>query len=302
MKTFLKRFGFIFIVVVVLSTLISAGSLWSLSRSSFYKPSFLVNDIKDKSFDYIILGASTGLITLNTNVIDSIADTNGLNLAMDDSGLATHYLMLQHFLAQGKTTSYCILAPSNTSYDQKINQFSNNDYRFLPFIANDYVYEHYGQFDGAPAHLLKQSRWLPMLGVSYYNIELFYPSLVSLYQPKKRNRFDAKGNYSYPARIIDDAPIISRDTFDVDFSNLYMAAIKNLCDQHGIQLICYLTPMQRTRVKVVNANYLVINHSDLLSNTRYFFDGIHVNSLGREASSILFAKQFETLKNQQSKQ
>lgn len=296
MKAFLKRVGFILVLVVGLSTLISAGNLWALRCSSFYKPSFLVNDIKEKNFDYIILGASTGLTTLNTTIIDSIAHINGLNLSMDDTTLSTHYLMLQHFLAEGKTTSYCILAPSNTSYDLKLDRLSDNAYRFLPYVQRDYVYEHYGQFDSPPAHVLKQSKWLPMQGVSYYNTELFYPSLVSLFNPKKRNRFDAKGNYTYPAKTIDDTRIVSRDTFDVDFSNPYMKAIKALCDRHGIQLICYLSPMERRSVNVVNMDYKSINHSANLTNTRYFFDGIHVNTLGREASSIAFANQFIELK------
>lgn len=296
MNAFLKNVGVILIVVIGLATLLSAASLWALRSSSLYKPSFLVTTVKDDSFDYIILGASTGLTTLNTKVIDSMTNTKGLNLCIEDSSLATHYLMLQHFLAEGKTTSYCILAPSNTSYDLKVNTLSDNAYQFLPYIQRDYVYEHYGQYDSAPAHLLKQSKWLPMLGVSYYNTELFYPSLVSLFNPKKRNRFDTKGNYVYPVKNMVDAPIVYHESFEVDFSNPYMKAIKTLCDRQGIQLICYFTPMKRRSVNVVAMDYTFINHSAILVNEQYFFDGIHVNAAGREASSIAFAKQFIELK------
>jgi hypothetical protein len=299
MKVFLKKVAIILIVVIGFSTLISAGSLWTLRKSSFYKPSFLVNDVKDNSFDYIILGASTGLTTLNTHVIDSIANTQGLNLSMDDTALSTHYLMLEHFIAEGKTTSYCILAPSNTSYDLKVNRLSDNDYRFLPYIGRAYVYDHYNQYKTKEARFLGYSEFLPVLGVSYYNTELFYPSISSLLKPKKRNRFDTKGNYTYPAKNTEDHPIRDRDTFDVDFSNAYMKAIKTLCERNGIQLICYFTPMGKRYAKVVNTDYMVINHSGTLTNKRYFFDGIHVNSLGREASSRAFAKQFIELKKDQ---
>ena len=296
MKLFLKNVVIILIAVIGLATLISAGSLWSLRHSSFYKPSFLVNDIKNTSFDYIILGASTGLTTLNTYVIDSITGTKGLNLSMDDTSLATQYVMLQHFIAEGKTTSYCILAPSNTSYDLKKNRLSDNDYRFLPYVGREYVYKHYSQYSSNPARFLKFSKFFPMLGVSYYNTELFYPSINSSMDLKKRNRFDSKGNYTYPAKNRKEMLITQRDTFEVDFSNSYMKAIKNLCDTHGIELICYFTPMERRSVKVINNDYIFINHSSTLTNTRYFFDDIHVNSLGREASSIAFAKQFIELK------
>lgn len=296
MKGFFKNIGIILLLVVVVATLISAGSLWSLRHSVFYKPSFLVNAVQDTRFDYIILGASTGLVTLNTHVIDSISHTKGINLSIEDTSLATQYLMLQHFLAEGKSTSYCILAPSNTSYDLKVNQLSDNDYRFLPYIGRDYVYHHYEQYSTAEAKVLSYSKFLPMLGVSYYNSELFYPSISTFFHSEKRNHYDAKGNYAYPATNVKDAVINEKTSFEVDFTNPYMKSIKDLCDRHGIQLICYLTPMKYRSVKVVTNDYNFINHSDALSNTRYFFDGIHVNSLGREASSMSFAHQFIDIK------
>lgn len=296
MKLFLRNTALILVCILGIATLIASGSLWALRQSDFYKPSFLVNAVNDTHFEYIILGASTGLTTLNTNVIDSITNANGLNLSLENTALSTHYLMLKHFLAEGKTTSYCILAPSNTSYDLRINRLSDNDYRFLPYINRDYVYNHYNQYATKDAKILAYSKVLPMLGVSYYNVEVFYPSLSSFFNPRKRNRFDAKGNYAYPVKNIENRPINSRDTFDVDFSNSYMKAIKKLCDQNGIQLICYFTPMKNRAVNVVNRDYTVINHSGALANTRFFFDGIHVNSLGREASSIAFAEAFMKIK------
>ncbi|TDU34417.1 hypothetical protein BXY82_2738 [Gelidibacter sediminis] len=297
MKPFLKNVGIIVLITVALSALLSTTSLWSLRQSNFYKPSFLANSITEDSFDYIILGASTGLTTLNTNVIDSIVGTVGLNLAMDDTSLATQYVMLEHFIALGKSTTYCILAPSNTSYDVINNRLSNNDYRFLPYVQNEYVYQHYSQYAIREAKLLQYSKFMPMLGVAYYNSEVFYPSINALLYPEKRNRFDERGNYTYPGKNAENSPIVSKDTFEVDFSNPYMKAIKSLCDKQGIQLICYLTPMKEKSVKIINNDYLVLNHSDSLSNTRYFFDGIHVNSTGRVASSLLFAEQFIKLKN-----
>lgn len=131
MKSFFKKIGGMCLVFVGLATVLSSASLWSLRQSSFYKPSFLVNQVKENAFDYIILGASTGLTTLNTKVIDSIAHTNGVNLSMDDTALSSQYLMLQHFLAQGKTTEFCALVPSTKDYEVTTNQLSGNDYRFF---------------------------------------------------------------------------------------------------------------------------------------------------------------------------
>lgn len=295
MKQFLKNVSIILLLIFGGSMLLSLGSLWSLRNSSFYKPSFLVNDVKETTFDYIVLGASTGLITLNTNAIDSITHAKGLNLSIDDSALSTHYTMLHHFLAQGKTASYCILAPSNTSYDLKINKFSNNDYRFLPYVDRNYVYDHYDRYSVKEANILKYSKYLPMLGISYYNAELFYPSVLSAFKPKRRNRFDAKGNYSYPVKHFKSHSIEDRQSFDVDFSNPYLIKIKELCDQHNIKLICYFSPMKNRKATIVNNDYISINHSAFITDEKYFFDGIHVNSMGRELASVRFAEQFKNI-------
>jgi len=174
-----------------------------------------------------------------------------------------------------------------------------NDYRFLPFIGRDYVSQHFEQFSSTPSRILAYSRWLPTLGVSYYNAELFYPSLVSLLHPERRNRFDAKGNYTYPQREMQNGSIPQRPSFEVDFSNTYLHAIKRLCEQNDIQLICYLSPMQSRKATVVNQDYHSINHSDLLNSTVYFYDDIHVNALGRQVCSEAFGRHFLKLKQSQ---
>lgn len=294
MRPFLRNISVIVILVLVLSLLLSVGSLWSLRRSSFYKPSFLVNAVKQDAFDYIVLGASTGLTTLNTHIIDSVNHTKGLNLSMDDTSLPSHYLMLQHFLAQGKRTKFCILAPNNASFDLKQGHLSNNDYRFLPYVSSTYVHDYYGDFSGAQARILSLSNWMPSAAVSYYNAEIFYPSLLVLLDPKRRNRFDASGNYTYPFIKYKDSALVDFVPRPLHFENAYLKKIKTLCDAHDIRLICYLSPMMDARVILENGRYEVINHSDFLKNARYFNDAIHVNSLGNRLTSLEFAEALKT--------
>ena len=117
MKAFLKCIGVIILMAFIATWVMSYGSLYVLRRSSFYKPSFLVNGLDENKLDYIVIGASTGLTTLNTVQIDSITGLTGINLSMDDTGIASHYLMLEHFLNEGKTTEICVLAPTIFSYN-----------------------------------------------------------------------------------------------------------------------------------------------------------------------------------------
>ncbi|WP_299123530.1 hypothetical protein [uncultured Winogradskyella sp.] len=295
MLLFIKKAGFILLVFISISTIISFGSLWSLRQSSFYKPSFLVNNVLEKEFDYIILGASTGLTTLNTRVIDSVLHTNGLNLSMDDTALSSQHLMLEHFLAQGKIVKFCVVAPSINDYDVKSNVLSGNDYRFLPYINTSYVSNHYNRYSSQSAKLLYGSKWLPILGVSYYNTEIFYPSLLALINPKKRNRFDEKGNYGYPNKNAKSRSITEFKELPISFQNIYLEKISDLCKLNNIKLICYFSPINAKKVVTETDDYTILNHSDLLKNTSFFYDDIHVNYKGRQISSEAFANDFKLM-------
>jgi hypothetical protein len=295
MRLFLKRIGFVLLLFFSISMCVAVGSLWSLRQSSFYKPSFLVNSVQDKEFDYIILGSSTGLTTLNTQVIDSVLDIDGINLSMDNTALSSQYLMLQHFLAQGKKTKYCVLAPSAVSFDAKNKDISDNDYRFLPYASVDYIHRYYSSFSSQPAQLLSYSKWFPVLGVSYFNTELFYPSIFSFFQPEKRNRFDAKGNYTYPLKNNEDIAITTFKALPVFFENKFVKKINDLCVKNKIQLICYFSPIKGRQVIAESANYTIINHSDLLTNNTLFYDVIHVNTKGRQVASESFARNLKSL-------
>lgn len=298
MRLFFKKISFFFIGFLLLAYFISCGSLWVLRQSNFYKPAFLANSIKQTNFDYIILGASTGLTTLNTELIDAEQNLKGVNLAVDDTALSSQYLMLQHFLAEGKNTKYCILAPSVSSYNSKTKDVSDNDYRFLMYVNRPYVYNYFNQFSGIKAKTLSYSKYMPAIGVSYYNAEVFFPSVLGLIKPKRRNRFDVNGNYTYPYTKSESQPIVLFKKMPVKFSNSYVKKIKDLCELNNIKLICYMTPMEGTLATIESSDYYVINHSNLLKDKQYFHDAIHVNTLGRKKASMQFSKDLNAIINQ----
>ena len=292
MRLFLKHIGFVLLLFIGFTTGVSYGSLWALRQGSFYKPSFLERQVGASSFDYIVLGSSTGLTTLNTQVIDSVLGTQGINLSMDDTALSSQYLMLQHFLGLGKQTPVCVLAASILDYDVTDPVLSGNDYRFLPYGSEAYVQAYYNSFSDDSAWILSNSNWLPMLGVGYYNVELFYPSLVSLLDPNKRNRFDAYGNYSYPNVSNVSGSLVSRRSKPLEFKNPYFKKIQDLCAANNMTLVVYIPPHKTLAVSTGFTSFSVINHSDLLQDSQYFYDDFHVTSLGRQAVSLQFAKAF----------
>ncbi|GAA3571645.1 hypothetical protein [Snuella lapsa] len=291
MKKFIGYILSFGVVFYLLLHIISVASFWTLRRSAFYKPPFLVNEVKVSDFDYIILGASTGLTTLNTHIIDSITGKQGINLAIDDTGLSNHYLMLQHFLANGKITRYCVLNTSLEAFDRQHNFLGDNDYRFLMYRDKDYVFNYYNSL--APKegfNVLRYSKWTPFLGLSYYNTELFFPALSSVFYPHKRNRFDSLGNYTY-SNVTGTPALKNKTEKEIRFKNPYLKKIETLCKQNNIELIYYFSPDKTRNVKCFSSSRNVINHTDVFKEVPYFYDAIHVVRKGNREASKLFANE-----------
>ncbi|WP_019038875.1 hypothetical protein [Psychroflexus tropicus] len=288
MTKFLKKLLLYGGLLFVLLNLLVLGSFWSLRQSEFYKPSFAVNQIK-LDLDYVVLGSSTGLTTLNTKLIDSLTGWQGLNLSMDDTALPTHYLMLKHFLENGGQTQRCVLAITHWDVANASPSIGNNDHRFLPFIAEDYVEDHFTILEDEAWSPLTTSQWVPIYGLGYYNTELFYPSLISLAKPTYRNRYDDKGNYVYP-KLGKPLKVKRPEVSDYQFNNLYLEKIQLLCQQNNIELILYQSPMLNQHQNTPD-NFQFINHSGLLyQKTNLFYDEIHVNKKGRKKATEEFVK------------
>ena len=293
MKLFLLKFAKYSLVLFILLNLISFVVLETLSNSEFYKPQFVKNYDAKKEFDYVVLGSSLGLTTLDTKQIDTYFNSFGLNISMDDSFLNSHYLMLQHFYNQKKQAKYCVLAMNHWDLATKKPELSTNDYRFLPFVSEDFVYDYYSKLESGYFKPLAFSKYSPMIGVAYYNSEIFYRSLVAKMKPNKRNRFDEKGNYSYPVNAgLKEIPF---KTTTLKWNNPYVDKIKELCDAHNTKLIIYQAPIYKTKVVNSNTAFTFVNHSDLLNNKNDFYNAIHVNKFGRKKVSAEFAVVLQNL-------
>jgi len=288
MNQFLRKIFLYGGLLFVLLNLLALGSFWSLRQSEFYKPSFAVNQIK-LDLDYVVLGSSTGLTTLDTKLIDSLTGWQGLNLSMDDTALPSHYLMLKHFLENGGQINTCVLAITPWDVANASPSIGNNDHRFLPFIAENYVQEHFQSLESDFVSPMTKSAFVPVYGLGYYNTELFYPSLIALLKPAYRNRYDDKGNYVYPE--LGKALKVKRPKVsDYQFNNPYLEKIRLLCQKNNIELILYQSPMLNQH-QTTPENFQLINHSVLLNQqTNLFYDEIHVNKKGRIIATGRFVK------------
>jgi len=288
MQNFLIKIGVYGLLSFVLLNAIAFVALFFLGKSQLYKPQFLKNGVATTQLDYIVLGSSTGLTTLDTKTIDSVMQWNGLNLSMDDSSLNSHVLMLEYFLSLGKKTDKVILCVTPWDLQNPTNTLNDNDYRFLTEIGNPVIYQHYQTYDTKGLAVLKYSKYVPLLGMSYYNNELFFPSLFTAVQPKKRNRFDEKGNYTYPNSQNAVTPKVP-STIQVAIKNPAFQRMKALCEAHQIELLIYQSPLYRQSVQFPDVKEKIINHSTILPED-LFYDPIHVTSVGRTFCTLAFCE------------
>lgn len=294
MQKFLIKIGIYGVLSFLLLNAIAFVALFFLGKSQLYKPQFLKNGITATHFDYIVLGSSTGLTTLDTKTIDSVMQWNGLNLSMDDSSLNSHVLMLEYFLSLGKKTDKVILCVTPWDLQNPTNTLNDNDYRFLTEVSNPVIYKYYQTFETQGLPVLTYSKSLPFLGMSYYNNELFFPALFAAVQPNKRNRFDEKGNYTYPTNQ-NAVGEKEKNSVQVAIKNPAFQRIKALCEANQIALILYQSPLYRSEVIFPANNLQVINHSMILPET-LFYDPIHVTSSGRTFCTLAFCEELRLIK------
>ncbi len=294
MKKFLIKSGIYLVALILISNLICVGLMFSLRNSSFYKPYFLTSNFQERQvFDYVILGSSRGLTTLDSRQIDEELNTSGLNISMDDTDLKSHLLMLKHFVASSYKSRKVILTLDQSNFIKTDSTLGNNDYRFAAYGYKDYVRAHYKSYEEGTVKPLSRSGYLPILSYSYYNLELIAPSLMAIGQPEKRNKFDDYGNYSYPTnRSIKKPKKI--ETVEAKFSNPILDNIQKICQEQNMELIIYIAPYADRQILIDNneSNYKVMNHSGILLNQEeLFYDIIHVNKIGRQKATEHFIQE-----------
>jgi len=295
MKRFLLKLSLYGIVFLILINCIGWIGDAALRRSSFFKPSFLVNSFQvDEKIDYLILGSSRGLTTLNSIRIDEELGLNGINLSMDDTDLKTHTLMLKHFFNNGFKADYCILTLDNSNFEKTQLRLGDNDYRFSPFIQENYVKEHFNTYETIPLKPNSNSRLFPFIKYSYYNLQLVPATIVSLLTPEKRHRFDEKGNFVYPGTKLTKHEKTKPITKIAQINNPLVDEIKKICEKNNSKLIIYIAPYKDFVIEL-DASTNTINHSGILTTQNYFYDKLHVNSDGSEFATLEFIKELKNI-------
>lgn len=296
MKKFLKDVSLFLLVILLIGSGISFIASYFLSKSQFYKPNFLVNNLeKNSHHDYILAGSSRGLTTVNTAEVDRKLNLKGLNISIDDTGLPSQFLMVKHYFESGFTADYCVLTLDLSHMEGSENRLGDNDYRFVSYSNRDYVWEYFQSKEEGIVRPLTLSRYLPLFAFSYYNMELFWPALYSSVNPQFRNRFDSNGNYFYPDQVLPaDQEKEPWKTIPKTLGNPILSELEDYLKSKNCKLIVYVAPYYGTIIAhTETGTYPVINHSGSLTEPKYFFDINHVNNLGRAKATELFSESLQ---------
>jgi hypothetical protein len=278
----MKAFGWHVVKVVVISFILLQSAsfilLFSFRSSSFYKTS-LPFIKRGEHYDFAIIGSSRGLTSFDTKKLSHTLQQRGFNFSVDDTHIGSHLLMVKHLLHYKMSFDTLFLVYENSL--DSINQISTNDYRFLPFIHKDYVKEYFQRKQATTP--LTASAYFPFLALSYYNVEMLFPSVFAIFKPEFRYKYDSNGDYDYPNDKTVEVEGVGRQ-LSLNFDNGELCELRELCEDHGIELILLLTPNYNSTYKFSGDAfaYDFLDLSKSISQPHFFYDEIHLNKTGKD--------------------
>jgi hypothetical protein len=289
-----KRLTFIGLLFIIL---ISPWLLLGIiKKSNIIKTTYVFNNLTNVTLDYVVIGSSRGLTTLNTNKIDSVISIKGYNASLDGAGIATNWLMLNHLIHCNVKFKYCIFVLDEMGIEDNIYQFSKNTYRFIPFFNYDHIQNEISKFEDCREKFnFRASRFYPGFSVFENNKIILPLAIKSLINPKQRNKFDEKGNYIYPLINRPSETYLNDTITYINYGQVYQGFV-NLCEKNNIKFITYIAPLQGKHLRIPYKSHL-INHSSLFNNSKYFYDHLHVNSIGRDKATDSFIFNFKQILN-----
>ncbi|MBB6327782.1 hypothetical protein FHS59_003425 [Algoriphagus iocasae] len=299
MRHFLVQIVKYSLLIILLANLISFSANYFLKQSSFFKPSYIINEFQPgQKLDFIIAGSSRGLTSLDTKLLGSLMNQKGFNLSLDDTGLPSHLLMVQHFFESGFEAKNCILVIDQDHFVTSKIELNDNDYRIGPYAEREYIRNYLWLREKGILKPLSYIPYFPMLAYSYYNSELLVSSIISAIRPKYRHRFDEFGDYTYPNAIDEGVSEYYEGTVSkkVNITNPIIEDLAAYLKENNCNLILYIAPYKSEKIEISNQlNFPLINHSDLLKEASLFYDEIHVNLEGKIAATTVFAESYQIL-------
>lgn len=269
-KFTLKIFKVAFIVFIVLN-LFGLFLDYHMRNSNIFKINVLFNKRLPEN---IILGSSRSLTGINTDLLSKLTNKNWYNLSMDDTRIETHYLFYELLVELGKPPQKLLLQFDNSGVEIDSTTFFDNDYQILPFLnVNKIVSNYFSKKDNY--YLFK---YLPIYKYVYFNVELFYPSILLFFKPNYSHRFKQNGDYDYPKNLVMKKADAQHTKRFVNLENNSLIRLIELAKTHKTELIVYTAPIFKANTSIKNTrNLSYFDFKTTYSSHNCFSDDFHIS-------------------------
>lgn len=286
MKRFLKQVGKYFAVAYIIASLLSFVLDYSLTHSRFYKFYLDGSEENLRNADLLIFGGSRAMAGIDSRMVATETGLKTYNVGVDDTGVASHLLLLKLLWKRGIRPRYVVLEYLNSESRTRWG-WSTNDLRLLPLILTDadvraYIKQNQSAFF-AYAHMA-----LPFFKYSYYNEELFFPALYSLGSKMTAYRSDEYGDYSYPPDATSEQghySTIYTDNLNTDCEE-YREFVQ-FCLNRGVKIVTFVAPIEGKHLYTPDKNVINFTYLDLPAEN--YYDSMHLNSRGKDTVGKMLA-------------
>jgi hypothetical protein len=303
MKNFLKKtlWYLVILIVFILSYTFICDNLYKngdyyLSDSKRYWQF----SIKDKKFDYIVLGSSRAYGALNTKQLDGLTSKKGINLGLDGAGFMENFVSLKLFLLNNNKTDKIYFQIDPFSFMSEDN-FSNSfpAYAYLPFWDLDtqieqILYKEVPLVNNFPFYIT----YIPYLIYNNYYSPIHVLNSVSERRWCENPEFNCVSGDKIN-KAVDNShikPISCLDFHGSDKDIKYYKKITDLARNNNIEIIGFTAPALQNIdptydefISKMRPQIFFEVHKKWMSNEEYFTDNRHINKRGRKYFTEEFA-------------
>ena len=297
MRKFIINIGIVGSLALILFYALDVVFTKIYQEGSFYKTQWLFQ-INKQSYDYAILGASRSYTALDVGEINHQTDLNGINLSLDGSFISTQSLILDVFLSNQNNINTLYLNIDGWQLDYNTeSQFTYP--RFLPYVENDLVYNHFVQLD-KKWYLY---RYVPFMRYAEFNftwgLHMLVNNLLGFIEPD----FDEFGTRIYKFTDYRGEREVKHNLFKTQGEFKYLNRIIETCNEKNIELVTFVPPIATIKRDTIYYENIAsfekwieskgvkfYNFGDLYPQQyELYTDEIHLNKYGVEKFSKVFS-------------
>ena len=300
MKKFYKNIIVLLLLLLAIFWGLDAIFTSVYKKGDYNKEQWLYNK-NNESYDYGVLGSSRVYTTLDIKTLNEQTGKKGINLGLDGSLVSSQSLMLEILLSHGNTFKeiFFQIDPYNVNKDT-ISLFAQP--RFLPFIKDELVFNHYRDF-GVQWYVY---RYVPYYRYAEFNFDWGPHNFLNHLAKVGKPDYDNAGGYFYSEYAFRGKKDRREYLFEMNAEYKYLNKVIDLCREHNIKLTLFTAPYAsidqtskytrnkeefRELMKQKGVDYVDFGP---LYNQRfdYFVDEDHLNLDGVEVFTKEFGRKF----------